>query len=118
MEALEYAYPFRVRQYSYRKGSGGNGRHRGGDGLVREIELLAPSQVTLLADRLVRQGTLPMPQEAWYTKPRPTFTDALAAVRQHYWTQVGFRVSARRNDKLKLPKALRESLTYALCRAA
>ena len=43
---------------------------------------------------------------------------ALAAVRQYYWTPVGFRVSARRNDKLKLPKALRESLTYALCRAA
>jgi hypothetical protein len=76
------------------------------------------SLVTLLADRLVRQGTLPMPQEAWYTKPRPTFSDALAAVRQHYWIQAGFRVSARRNDKLKLPKALRESLTYALCRAA
>jgi len=76
------------------------------------------SLVTLLADRLVRRGALPMPQEAWYTKPRPTFSDALAAVRQYYWTQVGFRVSARRNDKLKLPKALRESLTYALCRAA
>lgn len=53
VEALEYAYPFRVRQYAYRKGSGGSGAHRGGDGLIREIELLAPSQVTLLADRRV-----------------------------------------------------------------
>ena len=51
VEALEYAYPFRVRQYSYRNGSGGGGKFRGGDGLVREIELLAPAQVTLLADR-------------------------------------------------------------------
>ena len=51
IEALEYAYPFRVRRYSYRRGSGGAGRFRGGDGLVREIELLAPAQVTLLADR-------------------------------------------------------------------
>ena len=76
------------------------------------------SLVTLLADRLVRRGTLAMPQEAWYTKPRPTFSDALAAVRQQYWTQAGFRGSARRNDKLKLPGVLRESLTYALCRAA
>jgi N-methylhydantoinase B len=53
VEALEYAYPFRVRRYSYRRGSGGVGAHHGGDGLVREIELLVSSQVTLLADRRV-----------------------------------------------------------------
>jgi hypothetical protein len=76
------------------------------------------SLVTLLADRLVRQGTLPIPQEAWYTKPRPTFADALAAVRQHYWAHVGFRISPRKAHIAKLPKALRESLLYALCRAA
>ncbi|MGC2635787.1 MAG: hydantoinase B/oxoprolinase family protein [Acidobacteriaceae bacterium] len=51
VEALEYAYPLRVRRYGYRDGSGGEGRYRGGDGLVREIELLAPAQVTLLAER-------------------------------------------------------------------
>ncbi len=51
IEALEYAYPFRVRQYAYRKGSGGEGKYRGGDGLIREIELLAAAQVTLLAER-------------------------------------------------------------------
>jgi N-methylhydantoinase B len=51
VEALEYAYPFRVRRYGYRAGSGGKGKFRGGNGLVREIELLAPSQVTLLSDR-------------------------------------------------------------------
>jgi N-methylhydantoinase B len=51
IEALEYAYPFRVRRYAYRRGSGGEGRFRGGDGLIREIELLAPVQVTLLAER-------------------------------------------------------------------
>ncbi len=50
-EALEYAYPLRVKRYSYRRGSGGNGKHRGGDGIVREIELLADAQVTVLADR-------------------------------------------------------------------
>ncbi len=54
VEALEYFYPFRVRRYSYRRGSGGIGKYRGGDGLVREIELLVPSQVTLLADRRSR----------------------------------------------------------------
>jgi N-methylhydantoinase B len=51
VEALEYAYPFRVKRYGYRAGSGGKGAFRGGDGLVREMELLARSQVTLLADR-------------------------------------------------------------------
>ena len=52
-EALEYPYPLRVWQYAYRRGSGGNGRYRGGDGLIREIELLAPAQVTLLSDRRI-----------------------------------------------------------------
>jgi N-methylhydantoinase B len=51
VEALEYAYPFRVRRYEYRDGSGGAGQHRGGDGLVREIELLGEAQITLLTDR-------------------------------------------------------------------
>jgi N-methylhydantoinase B len=53
-EALEYAYPLRVTQYSLREGSGGEGKFRGGDGIVRELELLADSQVTLLADRRAR----------------------------------------------------------------
>lgn len=51
VEALEYAYPFRVKRYRYRRGSGGSGTFRGGDGLVREIEVLAPAQIALLCDR-------------------------------------------------------------------
>ena len=53
-EALEYAYPLRVRKYSLRPGSGGGGKHRGGDGIVREVEVLADAEVTLLADRRSR----------------------------------------------------------------
>jgi N-methylhydantoinase B len=53
-EALEYAYPLRLRQYSFRPGSGGRGLHTGGDGIVREIEVLTDAQVTLLADRRSR----------------------------------------------------------------
>jgi N-methylhydantoinase B len=53
-EALEYAYPLRVTEYSLRKNSGGAGEYRGGDGIVREVELLADSEVTLLADRRSR----------------------------------------------------------------
>jgi N-methylhydantoinase B len=51
IEALEYAYPFRVRSYRYRRDSGGAGKFRGGDGLLREIELLSSAQVTMLGDR-------------------------------------------------------------------
>jgi N-methylhydantoinase B len=50
-EALEYSYPLRVRQYSLRRGSGGKGKYQGGDGIVREIEVLTNAEVTLLADR-------------------------------------------------------------------
>jgi N-methylhydantoinase B len=53
-EALEYAYPLRVTKYSLRKGSGGQGKFRGGDGIIREIELLEDGDVTLLADRRSR----------------------------------------------------------------
>jgi N-methylhydantoinase B len=53
-EALEYAYPLRVRRYALRPGSGGAGKHRGGDGIVRELEMLTDVQVTLLADRRSR----------------------------------------------------------------
>ncbi len=53
-EALEYAYPLRVREYRLRKGSGGRGKQRGGDGVVREIETLVPSRMSLLADRRMR----------------------------------------------------------------
>ena len=51
IEALEYAYPLRVRRYAIRRGSGGAGVHCGGDGAIREIELLADAQLSLLADR-------------------------------------------------------------------
>jgi N-methylhydantoinase B len=54
VEALEYAYPLRVRRYSLRSGSGGNGKYRGGDGIIREIEVLTDAEVTLLADRRER----------------------------------------------------------------
>ena len=53
-EALEYAYPLRVRRYSLRAGSGGEGKFRGGDGIIREIEVLTDCEVTLLADRRSR----------------------------------------------------------------
>ncbi|HEV7374918.1 MAG TPA: hydantoinase B/oxoprolinase family protein [Pyrinomonadaceae bacterium] len=50
-EALEYAYPLRVRAYRIRKGSGGRGKLEGGNGVVREIETLVPARMSLLSDR-------------------------------------------------------------------
>lgn len=51
VEALEYAYPFRVREYAIRRGSGGQGTQPGGDGLIRDVELLSGCDVTMLSER-------------------------------------------------------------------
>jgi len=51
IEALEMAYPFRVERYALRRGSGGGGRYRGGDGIVRRYLFLAPATVTMLSER-------------------------------------------------------------------
>ncbi len=51
VEAIERLFPVRIRRYSIRWGSGGEGLHRGGDGIVREVEFLAPARVGLISDR-------------------------------------------------------------------
>jgi N-methylhydantoinase B len=51
VEVLEHVYPVRVHRYAIRRGSGGKGRYNGGDGIVREVELLVDAQVALLSDR-------------------------------------------------------------------
>ena len=51
VEALELQYPLRVERYALRRGSGGNGAHRGGDGVVRELRVLAPCRVSLISER-------------------------------------------------------------------
>ena len=64
VEALEHHLPIRIRAYSLRPGSGGAGKYPGGDGIVREYEMLADTTVTLLTDRRIgrpygAQGGLP-----------------------------------------------------------
>jgi N-methylhydantoinase B len=54
IEVLEQTMPLRVTRYARRRGSGGGGLHAGGDGIVRELELLAPATVTLLGERRLR----------------------------------------------------------------
>jgi N-methylhydantoinase B/oxoprolinase/acetone carboxylase alpha subunit len=53
VEALERALPVRVRRYTLRRGSGGAGAYRGGDGIEREIEMLEPVTVSLITERRV-----------------------------------------------------------------
>jgi N-methylhydantoinase B/oxoprolinase/acetone carboxylase alpha subunit len=55
IEALEHHLPIRIRTYSLRPGSGGAGQFPGGDGIVREYEMLAETTVTLLTDRRIGQ---------------------------------------------------------------
>ncbi len=53
VEAFERAYPMRVRRYSLRTASGGAGRAAGGDGIIRELEMLEPSTLSLITERRV-----------------------------------------------------------------
>jgi len=71
VEALERAYPMRVRRYELRRGSGGAGAAPGGDGIVREIEILTDAVVSLITERRVSQpwglagGAPGAPGENW-----------------------------------------------------
>ena len=51
VEVLEHVYPVRVHRYALRRGSGGRGQFHGGDGIIREIEMLVDAQVAVLSDR-------------------------------------------------------------------
>jgi N-methylhydantoinase B len=54
VEALELAYPLRVRRYELRAGSGGGGRRRGGEGVIRELEALEPCRFSIVSERRAR----------------------------------------------------------------
>jgi N-methylhydantoinase B len=51
VEALELQYPLRVERYGLRLGSGGYGRHRGGDGVLRELRVLEPCRLSIISER-------------------------------------------------------------------
>ncbi|TBU48976.1 cytoplasmic protein [Dichomitus squalens] len=77
VEILERRYPVVVHQFGIREGSGGKGRFRGGDGVVREIEFLEPLQVSILSERRTRQpygmeGGEPgaLGRNTWVKQPR------------------------------------------------
>lgn len=73
------------------------------------------SLITVLAHRSTKKGKLPVRQAAWYVKRLPTFSDALALVRQTIWAQLGFPTSESKSDMAKMPRAMFQRLTEALC---
>jgi len=73
------------------------------------------SVVTLLAHRLAQRGKVLTRQTAWYTKPRPTFSDALAAVRYELWRGPTFHMSKANQDIAKLPATILKRFAFALC---
>jgi hypothetical protein len=78
------------------------------------------SWVTLVAHtRYSSQPALAPRQAAWYCKSLPTFSDALALVRQHLWVAYPtFRISSEQPDILKIPEPLFDTLISTLCYAA
>jgi len=76
------------------------------------------SLITVLAHRLSQRGKVLVRETAWYAKPRPTFSDALAAVRLELWWQPTFQMSKNNKDIAKLPNAIFKRFAQALCYAS
>ena len=76
------------------------------------------STVTLLAGRLPKRQRHSVTTAAWYPKARPTFSDALAAVRRAIWREQYFQTSPRQIDRRKVPFRMPQAWAYALCNMA
>ena len=76
------------------------------------------SLVTLLAHRLARAGELPVRQAAWYRKTLPTFSDAIALIREQLWQPSNFLTSPLHHNVVKVPRLLLSCLYQAACYAA
>jgi DDE superfamily endonuclease len=76
------------------------------------------SIITLTAHLLLEKGVTCVRSTAWYSKTRPTFSDAMALVRQQLWDHIHFSMSQQGTDMIKIPRALLERFTEALCYAA
>jgi len=76
------------------------------------------SLVTLLADELITRQHLTIRTAAWYPKPLPTFSDALALVRRSLWASLTFRMAEENPDMVKVPRVLLERFQDLLAYAA
>jgi hypothetical protein len=76
------------------------------------------SVITLLAHKLAQGTNLPVRQAAWYSKTRPTFSDAIAVVRQQLWHPTHFFTSGSEPHVITIPSALFAGLCQVACYAA
>lgn len=106
IEAFEAAYPVRMRRYSLRRGSGGAGQFRGGDGIIRELEFLADVRGSILSDRrrITPYGLAAENQE----KPEGTNSS---------WQKIAFRKTKAENRKWKVSRAVCEICPPRPCSA-
>jgi DDE superfamily endonuclease len=76
------------------------------------------SIITLTAHLLIDKGATCVRSTAWYSKTRPTFSDAIALVRRQLWEHIHFSTSQQETDMIQIPRTLLERFTEALCYAA
>jgi hypothetical protein len=76
------------------------------------------SIITLNAQWLIEKGMTCVRRTAWYRKTPPTFADAIALVRRQWWEHLPLSMSQQETDMMKIPRALLERFTEALCYAA
>jgi hypothetical protein len=76
------------------------------------------SIITLTAHLLIEKGATCVRSTTWYSKTRPTFSNAIAWVRRQLWDHIHFSTSRQETDMIKIPRALLERFTEALCYAA
>lgn len=88
--------------------------------ILRTTPLLlgAFSQVALWADSLAQNDLLVAHKSAWYDKPAPTFSDALACVRTRIWEQIINRTSPQNTDMVVIPRAVFMAMANVRARAA
>ena len=79
---------------------------------------LFSSLITVFAHQRMARSMQAVQRAAWYRKPRPTFSDALALVRKELWAHTTFRGSPAHTDTVKVPREFVEHLTETLCYAA
>jgi hypothetical protein len=76
------------------------------------------SIMTRTAHLLLEKGATGVRSTAWYGKTRPTFSEALAWVRQQWWKPSHFSMAQQETDLVQIPRALLERFSEALCYAA
>jgi len=98
VEALEHAYPFRITRYGIRRGTGGAGKHRGGDGLRRDLQVMGSARVALLCERRERGPSGAQGGDDGATGENVLIRDGVERIlrgKDTFWVEAGDIVSIR-----------------------